>query len=888
MNLPPRLAAALADRYAFERELGQGGMATVYLADDEKHGRKVAIKVLRPELAATIGPERFLREIRIAAQLQHPHILPLLESGEAEGFLYYVMPYVEGQSLRDRLARQGELPVHEAVKLLAEIVDALSYAHGRGVVHRDVKPDNVMLSGRHALVMDFGVAKAVSEASGRNQLTTAGVALGTPAYMAPEQAAADPNLDHRVDIYAIGVMAYELLAGRPPFVGGTPHQVLAAHMTQVPDPLSRYRPGISPALEAAVMRCLAKRPADRFQSADELLAQLEPLVTPSGGMTPTSTRQIEGWKPEGRPRRWMGVAAAAVAGVAVLAWALRPSGGRQSAVQLDRAQLTFTGNASAPSLSPDGKRLAFVDRQCDSAGLCTQSVVIQDLGGAGSARILTGALAIWETEWTADGRHLLVGGYFADGWGNFSVPSLGGERRRLGQGDAQLIGNGDTTLITWKLPGDSVAWLRRVATADGTVYDSVPLRSPGSEFPDIDMTSDGGWLAIYAESDARVSNRGLLSIADRSGRVRDSVAFSHDRVFGVRVLPGTRSIAVFVASEGAPGTDVVVYRFDASGRIEADADTVLRRVEGVIYGLGHRGELLLLSGTREFSVWSFRWDDHRRVELSLKRLALSTSLNVSGSISPDGQRIFLVRDVVRGGRLTRQPSVMPSDSGPERLLGSPMPLEDWDWSLRDVIVAVREGDSVVVGSLNPDNGQFRRLRAFNGDAIQTLEALPSGGFLYFPPLRNRIHRVLAPGLRDTSFAVPRGMSFVMGMEPSPDGRMVALAGLSDLETDSLVVSIMSLVDGSSRRIAAFTGDSPDTPRWLPDNTLIVPVRETEWTLSLYRLPVDGGAMVRIGPVPRVPGSYRFAADGHRGILRALEANRDVHVIRNFAELAGGE
>ncbi|MEP7326094.1 MAG: serine/threonine-protein kinase, partial [Gemmatimonadota bacterium] len=312
-----RLAAALADRYQLERELGQGGMATVYLADDLRHERKVAVKVLRPELAASIGPERFLREIRIAAQLQHPHILPLLESGEAGGFLYYVMPYVDGQSLRDRLVKQGELPVHEAVKLISEIVDALSYAHGRGVVHRDVKPDNVMLSGRHALVMDFGVAKAVSEASGRNQLTTAGVALGTPAYMAPEQAAADPHLDHRVDIYAVGVMAYELLAGRPPFVGGSPQQVLAAHVTQAPEPLSKFRPGISPGLESAIMRCLAKRPADRWQSAEELLTQLEPLTTPSGGMTPTSTRPIEGWKPGTGNRKWV-IAAAAVLGAIAL------------------------------------------------------------------------------------------------------------------------------------------------------------------------------------------------------------------------------------------------------------------------------------------------------------------------------------------------------------------------------------------------------------------------------------------------------------------------------------------------------------------------------------------------------------------------------------------
>jgi tetratricopeptide (TPR) repeat protein/tRNA A-37 threonylcarbamoyl transferase component Bud32 len=280
----------LASRYAIEREVGAGGMATVYLAADLKHDRKVAVKVLRPELAASLGPDRFLREIKIAAQLQHPHILPLLDSGEADGFLYYVMPYIEGVSLRDRLMKQGELPIPEAARLLRDVADALSYAHGRGVVHRDIKPDNVMLSGRHALVMDFGVAKAVSEATGRQSLTTVGVALGTPAYMAPEQAAADPNVDHRADIYALGVMGYELLTGRPPFTGITPQQVLAAHVTEAPRPVTDQRASCPPALAETIMRCLAKRPADRWQSAEEVVERLETLGTPSGGVTPTQTQ----------------------------------------------------------------------------------------------------------------------------------------------------------------------------------------------------------------------------------------------------------------------------------------------------------------------------------------------------------------------------------------------------------------------------------------------------------------------------------------------------------------------------------------------------------------------------------------------------------------------
>jgi len=289
-EIPDRLTAALAARYALKREIGAGGMATVYLAQDLRHERDVAVKVLRPELAATLGPERFNREIQIAARLQHPHILPLLDSGQADGFLYYVMPFVEGESLRERLTRVRELPIYEATRLLRDVADALSHAHARGVVHRDIKPENVMLSGRHALVTDFGVAKAVSEAKGNANLTTAGVALGTPSYMSPEQAAADPNVDHRADIYALGAMGYELLAGRPPFVGTTPQQLLAMHVTQEPDPLSRYRPGVPAALEAVIMRCLVKRAADRWQNADEIVEKLEALGTPGGGMTPTHTQ----------------------------------------------------------------------------------------------------------------------------------------------------------------------------------------------------------------------------------------------------------------------------------------------------------------------------------------------------------------------------------------------------------------------------------------------------------------------------------------------------------------------------------------------------------------------------------------------------------------------
>ena len=286
-----RLRTALADRYLLERELRGGAMSRVFVAEETSLGRKVVIKVLPPDLAATMSVDRFRREIHLAASLQHPHIVPLLAAGEADDLLFYSMPLVEGESLQARLARDGELPVPEALRILRDVADALSYAHRHGVVHRDIKPANVLLADGHALVTDFGVAKALDQ-SLHSSLTATGLALGTPAYMAPEQAAADPHADQRADVYALGVLGYEILTGRPPFTGPTAQAVVAAHMAQPPPPLATLRPAVPPALAALVMRCLEKRPADRWQSAGELLHALESFSTPADGVATTITAPI--------------------------------------------------------------------------------------------------------------------------------------------------------------------------------------------------------------------------------------------------------------------------------------------------------------------------------------------------------------------------------------------------------------------------------------------------------------------------------------------------------------------------------------------------------------------------------------------------------------------
>jgi serine/threonine-protein kinase len=286
-ELQDRLQAALGTAYRLESELGGGGMSRVFVAEETALGRKVVVKVLPPEYGAGLNVDRFRREIQVAAGLHHPHIVPLLAAGSSGDLLYYTMPLIEGESLRARLARDHELPVHDTLRLLRDLVDGLSFAHQHGVVHRDIKPDNILITGKHALVTDFGVAKAL-EASGKSSLTSTGLALGTPAYMAPEQAAADPHTDHRADLYAVGVLAYEMLTGVPPFTGPSAQSVLTAHVTKAPVPVTEMRASVPPGLASLVMRCLEKKPADRYQDAEELLAQIELLSTPSGGTQPTS------------------------------------------------------------------------------------------------------------------------------------------------------------------------------------------------------------------------------------------------------------------------------------------------------------------------------------------------------------------------------------------------------------------------------------------------------------------------------------------------------------------------------------------------------------------------------------------------------------------------
>jgi tetratricopeptide (TPR) repeat protein len=362
-DLESRLRAALADRYFIERELGRGGMATVYLARDQRHERLVALKVLRPELAAVLGPERFLREIRIAAGLSHPHILPLFDSGEAAGCLYYVMPYVAGESLRDRLNRAGQLPLDEALLITREVADALGHAHAKGLIHRDIKPENILLDAGHAMVADFGVARAV-DAAGRDSLTETGLAVGTPSYMSPEQAGAEPRLEGTSDLYSLGCVAYEMLSGTPPFTGPTPRSVLARHAVDPVPPLRTLRPGVPPPVEAAIEKMLAKNPADRFATAAEFLAALN---TPAGTASTRAVPAVTARPPLSRTfrRAAAGVIVLAALIVAALLWRRRTAPAPVSSTAV--AVLPFSVNGT-DSLGLSEGMVSLLSTKLDGAG----------------------------------------------------------------------------------------------------------------------------------------------------------------------------------------------------------------------------------------------------------------------------------------------------------------------------------------------------------------------------------------------------------------------------------------------------------------------------------------------------------------------------------------
>ena len=792
-------------------------MATVYLAEDLKHRRQVAVKVLRPELAASVGADRFLQEITTAARFQHPHILPLLDSGESGGFLYYVMPFVEGESLRRRLSQQGELPIHEAVKIMIEVCDALSYAHARGVVHRDIKPDNVLLSGRHALVTDFGVAKALSEATGQQQLTSAGVALGTPAYMAPEQAVGESNIDQRVDIYALGVLGYELISGRTPFTGRTSQEVLAAHVTQPPEPLCSRRPACPPGVETVLMKCLAKRPADRWQTADELLTQLEPLATPSGGMTPTATRPMKTVTPKasrGSWVRWLGAAllAGAIIAGAVLALTRRPAEARLGR----RLQLTLSpGLELDPALSPDGKLVAFVAGPLSATRLYVRQVE----GGSPVAITPEHRGFARMPRWSPDGGRLL----FSSGRGLEVMPALGGVSRILVSAPEEGWVDGD-----WSPDGRSIVH----ASGDSVLVRAVDggtsrglARLP--EAHSCTWSADARWIACVSGNRQFVRNEEFGNIASSSVWVIPADGGAPRRVTDEEshnTSPAwiSRPLSLLYVSNREGGRDIYQVTLSRSG---GPAHETVRLSTGLNAAMvsasaeGHR--LAYAAFARTTNVWTLPIPARGTVSVSRAQPVTSGSQEIEAfDVSADGR--WLVFDSDRGGG-TQQLYRMPLTGGDVEQLTS--------------------GDEP---SLAP---------AFS----------PDGREIVYHSFRTGVRQLFVmPVEGGTPVQVTVGSNHSRAGSWSPDGRSLTFIknALSPAE-ETDIVSRDSLGHWNSPQTLLKGGQ---LGVWSPDGRRVVTrMRAGEGRQALAVVPVGSGAPTIVVP-PQVPSaapgySATFSSDG---------------------------
>ncbi|HEX6573527.1 MAG TPA: protein kinase [Gemmatimonadaceae bacterium] len=449
-DFSPQIEEILGPGYRIDRELGGAGMSRVFVATELEFDRQIVIKILPPELSAGLNVERFRREIQLAARLQHPHIVPLLTAGSKGSLLYYTMPFITGENLRTHLGRLRQLPVTDATRILRDVCEALRYAHAKGVVHRDIKPENILISEGHAVVLDFGVSKALTSSvshKDRNEsedvalsaLTSLGVALGTPAYMAPEQALADPTIDSRADIYALGIVAYEMLAGITPFHGLTPERTLSAQVTSKPAPLTEHRPQVAPGLASIIMRCLAKSPADRWQTAGELHAALEPYSITSGANTPFDPTTTSRWSPQR-----IAVAAGIVGVIATALIASTIAFNRRSeafTVGNNRQITNAAGMEFHPSISPDGRMIAYI-----AGAIGRSQLFVRQIAGGRAIPLTDTSIAPQWPQWNADGTEIL----FSSNGRIMAVAALGGQPR-------PIPGLSGLSQCTWSHKGDRVA-----------------------------------------------------------------------------------------------------------------------------------------------------------------------------------------------------------------------------------------------------------------------------------------------------------------------------------------------------------------------------------------------------------------------------------------------
>ena len=858
-------------------------MAVVYAARDLRHDRKVAIKVLASDLAASLAAERFLREIGIAAKLNHPHILPVFDSGEANGVLYYVMPFVEGESLRDRLRRERQLPLEDALAITREVAGALAYAHRHAVIHRDIKPENILLSEGHALVADFGIARAVS-AAGTETLTGTGMSIGTPHYMSPEQAMGDQTVDARSDQYSLACTLYEMLAGEPPFTGPTPQAVVAKQLAERPPSLTVVRQGAPPAVVAAIERALAKVPADRFAGAPEFAAALEQAEV-RGARTKDRSLVNRGWR--------LAPALALVAVAAVAAWlTLRTHGPRAVGFVPDLVQLTTDGNARAPSLSPDGTRLAYIARDCDEQQRCVNRLVVQDTGGAGSTTMLASP-SIESGRWATGGRYLLVflhGGTFRQG--TYAVPALGGAPRFLSAGTAGIVGTSDTVLVS---PGgllqDTVARFQFMTVSDGIVRDSFALHGPVDFMSGI-PAPQGGNVAVLSASFAKALI--TLLIVNRLGRVLDSMLLSQPRSGYSVDGPVWSPQGDAVLWEVRPGSDVdrpVVLRrrVAGSGRFSGTTDTLLQLDPGTdLEGVTTNGAALIQKGPTERVAYALRRSTQGRLDFQVRRLVTATT-DLLASPSADGKWVLLIRGSPEPQAEGRRYSLIPFDGGEERPFNVPTgglvglsltrPVPSGLLALsRDASNRLRLHQIVLASGEARDLGPVP-------DSTDEVRSIPGGGWYELRSQTRSVRTHARPGRADTTWTFP----------PEP-GRTLAMVTLS-ADARTLWTAWTNATSDT-----AWLGRVPLDGRPAPppvklrytgffsfllydDGSFEYPMSESETTSGWYRVPAGGTKAVRLGDAPlQGDAEWHFAPSIERCVAVKSVDKPDVYLIRNFTRL----
>jgi Tol biopolymer transport system component len=631
-----RLKTALGDRYSIQRRVGVGGMATVYLAEDLKHGRPVAVKVLRPELAAAIGDDRFLQEIRVTASLRHPHILPLLDSGSAAGLLYYVMPFVAGESLRDRLDRERQLPIEDAVKIAAEVAGALGYAHENDVIHRDIKPENILLESGHAVVADFGVARAI-DAAGGTRLTETGIAIGTPAYMSPEQATAESRLDGRSDIYSLGCVLYEMLAGEPPFAGPTAQAITARKLTESAPSVARLRDTAPEALVGTVQRMLAKLPADRFTTG----SQVADALRRTSSLEPETLASARRYRAAATMQRattlalWIvGVLAVIVvvlSAIAVRGWTDSDSaaGNRTTRLSVVLPQgvriLRLPGPAIA--LSPDGRTLVVV-----GAGPTGQHLFVRRLDAL-EAEAVPGTEGATSPFFSPDGESV---GFYANGILK-RVPTQGGTVTDVVAAPGEALG------ASWG-PDDHIVFttgyrsgLSRIPATGGTPEALTVLDTAAGElshrFPEVlpsghavlfTVLTDSGWPVVAQDLDT--GRRVHISGGDVARYARS----------GHLVLGDARGTSATLLA--APFDPLQLEQ----GQLRPVIDGVAARNSMVQYALSGNGTLAYVPGT---SGTALVLVDTTGTE---RRVALDGETFAGPRFSPDGSQLAIA--VVRNGQ----------------------------------------------------------------------------------------------------------------------------------------------------------------------------------------------------------------------------------------------